>query len=314
MSETVAVALSRPFPGLRPYRESESEFFFGQDNQIEKLLDRLGSTRFLAVVGDSGCGKSSLVHAGLIPQLRSADRNPPRWYVAKLQPGNRPLENLVSALRKVFPDVPAEAYLRGSSRGVIETVAAAGVAPDQRVLIVVDQFEEIFRYRRENANLKREDDAAHFVRLLLEAADDPAASIYVVITMRSDFIGDCALFYDLAEKVNDGLYLVPKMRRRHLREVIEMPVAAAEAAINPGLVERLLSEAEERQDGLPLLQHALMRIWQHWLRRHRPDLPIGPEDFEIERPEDDSRPFLDCHLDQHLNSIYGELTDAEKSR
>lgn len=308
MPTDTQVRIESPFPGLRPFRESESANFFGQDDQIEALLDRLGETRFVAVMGSSGCGKSSLVRAGLVATLRQGATGKPHWYIATCRPGADPLGNLAAALQSALPggrDVLA--CLRRSARGIVDAVGAAGIDPDQRVLVVVDQFEELFRYRRVDGSMKREDDTALFVRLLLEAAADTCANLYVVITMRLDFFSDCAIFYGLAERINDGLYLLPKMRRRELREVIEGPVHHSGATISPVLVERLLIESEEREDGLPLLQHALMRIWQRWVARGAFDTPIGEEDFDL-HDSGCTRPIIECQLDTHLGAIYNSLS------
>src|SRR5436305_1221141 len=100
--------LRNPFPGLRPFRESESENFFGLEDQVDALLAKLGSARFVALIGISGCGKSSLVRAGLIAELRQGDvggesATAPRWRVAICRPGNDPVTNLAQALEEALP-------------------------------------------------------------------------------------------------------------------------------------------------------------------------------------------------------------------
>jgi hypothetical protein len=316
MANSKSTLLENPFPGLRPYRESESGNFFGQDEQIDRLLEGLGDSRFLAVVGISGSGKSSLVRAGLIAALKGgSDAADSRWRVASCRPGADPLLNMAAALDKTlgFKESRALPLLRRSARGVVDMVNSAGLDSGQRLLLLVDQFEELFRYRRTDSNLNREDEAAHFVRLLLEAASDEVTNIYIVITMRSDFIGDCALFYGLAERINEGLYLVPKMQRRQLREVIEEPLRDRGIAVEPALVERLLKESEEREDGLPLLQHALMRIWRRWAKRGAPGSLIRERDFLLWRSPAKMRPMVEQHLDRHLGSIYRSLSPARRA-
>ncbi len=159
--ENIAVS-EQPYPGLRPFRRHEAEIFFGRDTQIDQLLAKLAASRFVGVVGTSGCGKSSLVHAGLIPALELGlmGRGRSRWRVATMRPGNRPMRNLADALGK--PDVlgsilPAPlllAALGNGPRGLADALAAAAVAgevvlaPGENLLLVVDQFEEIFRFRQ----------------------------------------------------------------------------------------------------------------------------------------------------------------------
>src|SRR5262245_14568591 len=269
---------SSPFPGLRPFEFQESHLFFGRDGQIEKLLEKLSRTRFLAMDGTSGSGKSSLARAGLAPALRGgmmpgAGSN---WRIAVMRPSNDPIGNLSRALNS--PDVfgsddtenaaiqiaVAEATLRLGSRGLIETVRQNAMPDDENLLVVVDQFEELFRFAREARKAKDEsfdNDAAAFVKLLLEAiklneSGQREANIYVVLTMRSDFLGDCSQFWDLPEAINESQYLIPRLTRDQLREVITGPVALGGGEIALRLVNQLLNDIGDNQDQLPILQHA----------------------------------------------------------
>src|ERR1019366_2321041 len=158
-----------------------------------------------------------------------------------------------------------EATLRRSTRGLVEAVRDARLAAHENVLVVVDQFEELFRFRHNQVG-----EAAVFVKMLLEAARQGTLSIYVVLTMRSDFLGDCMQYPGLPEAVNDGLYLVPRMSRDELRSAIAGPVAVGGGQIAPRLVVRLLNEVGDNADQLPVLQHALMRTWDYW-QSHRGD-------------------------------------------
>src|SRR5690606_34292392 len=133
----------------------------------------------------------------------------------------------------------------------------------------VDQFEEIFRYRKRSDTLEEERDG--FIRLLLHATQQQERPIYILLTMRSDFLGECAQFAGLPEAINDGQYLVPKMDRAQIRLAIEGPVNVAEGQITSRLVQKLLNDVDGHPDGLPVLQHALMRMWD--LRNAQPDLP-----------------------------------------
>ena len=271
---------SNPFPGLRPFESNESHLFFGRDEQIGKLLAKFSQTRFLAVVGTSGSGKSSLVRAGLIPALRSGMLPNARgkWRIAVMRPSNDPMGNLGRALNapEVFGSAEpgnvaiqqaiTEATLRLGSQGLIEVAHQNLMAGDENLLVLVDQFEELFRFLREarkTGNHQAENDAADFVKLLLESVKDEA-NIYVIITMRSDFLGDCSQFWDLPEAINESQYLVPRLTRTQLREVIEGPVAIGGGEIAPQLVNQLLNDIADDQDQLPILQHALMRTWDEW--------------------------------------------------
>lgn len=153
------------------------------------------------------------------------------------------------------------------------------------------------------ARLQRQDQAAHFVDLLLEAVRDEDSGIHVVITMRSEFLGDCAAFYDLAEQVNRGTYLVPKMDRDSAEDAIVRPIEQHlerdQDTIEPSLIQHLLNESEAKEDGLPLLQHALRLLWDRWLERNQLESAIGFADLD--------RRDLGELLNDHLNSIYAEL-------
>ena len=170
---------------------------------------------------------------------------------------------------------------------------------------MVDQFEELFRFG-EAAGAKSSDEAAAFVKLLIEAARQTAARIYVVLTMRSDFIGDCARFRDLPEMVTQGLYLVPRMTRAQRREVIEGPVRVAGGAVTPRLVTRVLNDIGDDPDQLPILQHAMMRAWSHWLQRQDRDRPLDIKDYDAIGGAADA-------LSQQADELY-ELLDAEGKR
>ena len=260
---------TNPFPGLRPFEESEDDVFFGRDAQIDDLVGRLRRRRFIAVVGTSGSGKSSLVRAGLLPALYGGFMTGAgsRWRVATLRPGSAPIANLAQALDAAglagASDTPqdvrvglARAELDRGSLGLVELLRASSVGRNENVLILVDQFEELFRFQQENPN-----ESAAFVKLLLAASESEYVSAYVVVTMRSDFLGECAQFEKLPETINDGVFLVPRMSWDQLRHTIEGPLHVAGTAIAPNLVTRLLNDLGDNPDQLPVLQHALMRTW-----------------------------------------------------
>jgi tetratricopeptide (TPR) repeat protein len=289
--------IQNPFPGLRPFEADEDHLFFGREREIDELLRRLRTTRFLAVVGTSGSGKSSLIRSGLIPSLLSGfmARAGTSWRLAMMRPGEDPFGHLASALSPAeilgsaepelagAQQVLLDATLRRSSRGLIEAVRLAHLAPDDNLLVVVDQFEELFRFRRSRQVEHSRDDAIAFVRVLLEASKQTEHPIFVVLTMRSDFIGDCMEYPGLAEAVNEGQYLVPRMGRDALRSAITGPVAVANGRIAPRLVLRLLNDLGDDHDQLPVLQHALMRSWDHWSAGHdgeRPPDPLDIADYE----------------------------------
>jgi CHASE2 domain-containing sensor protein len=283
-------ALFNPFPGLRPFEAHESHLFFGRDGQSDELLTRLRRSRFLAVVGTSGSGKSSLVRSGLLPGLYGGlmAQAGSRWRIAVFRPGSQPISNLASALNapEVFgrqqqiQQTFTETVLRRSAVGLIEAAQEARMPARDNLLVVVDQFEELFRFKRVSPSLERDDEAAAFVKLLLEATKQHKAPIYAVLTMRSDFLGDCAQFRDLPEAINDGQYLIPRLTRDQHREAITGPAAIGGGALTPRLLNRLLNDAGDDPDQLPIFQHALMRTWDYWAATSKDGEPLDINHYE----------------------------------
>ena len=219
--------MTPPYPGLRPYLESESNIFFGQDGALQTLLGRLNSQHFVTLLGLSGCGKSSLLNAGLLANIRPRvidGGELTRWLIVKMKPGNDPLGHLIAELEKLFPNLPVKTEIEADTSGLVRLLGEAKLDRRQRLLIVVDQFEELFRYRRSENSVENEDKASYFVKLLLQTRRDNSTQIYILLAMRSEFLGDCATFYGLAEQVNAGTFLLPKMTRDQMEETIVGPL------------------------------------------------------------------------------------------
>jgi hypothetical protein len=278
---TPAIPRANPYPGLRPFREDEEACFFGRESQVDQMVDTLAATRFLAVVGSSGSGKSSLVSCGLVPALHRGllGRAGSQWRVAKLRPGNRPLAALAEALAApsglpqvgdmAAPGFTAQEWLettlRSGKRGLLQAWADARPAAGMNLLLVADQFEELFRYRGlAGAGPAAGDAAVAFVNLLLEATAAPDARLWVVLTMRSDFLGECAQFAGLPERINRGQFLVPRMTRDERRAAIAGPARVAGTDVDPVLLTRLVNDVGDNPDQLSILQHALNRTWAAW--------------------------------------------------
>jgi tetratricopeptide (TPR) repeat protein len=312
--------VKNPFPGLRPFETDEYRLFFGREGQSDELISRLSRARFLAVVGTSGSGKSSLIRAGLMPALRGGMMKGAGsgWRIAVMRPGGNPIGNLATELAKKdvlaeagmgLSDEEAEAVieatLRSGSLGILNVAREARLGEHEKLLIVVDQFEELFRFRAANEG-GSVDEASAFVKLLLEAAQQRELSIYIVLTMRSDFLGDCAQFQGLPEAINDGQYLIPRMTRDERRFAVTGPVGVTRGKISEPLINRLLNDVGDNPDQLPILQHALMRTWEYWHANRRDREPIGLEHYEAIGTMSDA-------LSRHADEAYNELPD-DRSR
>jgi WD40 repeat protein/energy-coupling factor transporter ATP-binding protein EcfA2 len=300
-----------PFVGLRPFESEDYLYYFGRRDQTRALLKQLHSNRFLAVIGSSGCGKSSLVRAGLISNLEAGflvqDRDV--WWIAKMKPSEAPLTNLATALLKArggdhSPEQCAAFKERIQSQGVrliLEEFKAALDSAEANCFLLVDQFEELFRFAGDRANYE---EAANFVAILQRLAEQTEAPFFVCLTMRSDFLGDCDRFNGLPETMNRSQYLVPRLTRQQRREAITGPARLVEVNIAPRLVDRLLNEEMDTRDDLPILQHALMRTWDEWVKEGGGVIDVEP----YERIHTVKR-ALSVHADEAL----GELSEADQS-
>lgn len=338
MSAVTFTSPAIPYPGLRPFGQEEARLFFGRQQQVNELLTRLENRpdfRFLAVIGASGSGKSSLVRAGLLPALEKGFLldAPAEWKFVTARPGDAPLRSLAQAWLQTFrppPDAPGAdeldrsrvdveftlAQLRGGPLGLVRAYRGEQDAKGRAVLILIDQFEELFRFRRErdgvlgadepslavagataggspheardgavcSGQAHRRNEAAAFVDLLLTSARQTETPLYVVVTMRSDFLGDCDAFYGLPEAMSDKQFLTPRLTREQARQAIEGPAGLFHAEVKPALVTSILNQIGNDPDQLPLMQHALQQAWQR-AREHRGKpgdglLCLRSEDYE----------------------------------
>ena len=309
---------SNPFPGLRSFEPEEDHLFFGREARIDEILTRLRRSRFLSVVGTSGSGKSSLIRSGLIPSLYSGMMASAgsSWRIAIFRPGEDPIGNLAAALDvpEVIggPDSPTdtskaflEVTLRRSQMGLVECIRQARIPAHENILIIADQFEELFRFKNSRQLRESHDDAIAFVKLLLNAVGQQQLPVYVVITMRSDFIGNCTEFEGLTEAINDGQYLVPRMDREERRSAITGPVAVGGAEISPRLILRLLNDVGDDPDQLPILQHAMMRTWEYWQQNHAEGDPIDLNHYEAIGTMSEA-------LSRHAEETFLELDTPER--
>jgi hypothetical protein len=272
------MSLSSPYPGLRPFTEEESIYYCGRELHIEVVGNLLEENKFLMVAGASGDGKSSLIFAGLLPNMQAgffkAQHN--RYLIASFRPERNPLQNFAKSLAHVFEEEDIrslEARLGYGYSSLVDIFTSSKFNAEEHdeksvepanLVIYVDQFEEFFTYPENFSQGKASAEAQLVVNLLIETsrlALERNLPIYVVCTMRSDYIGQCSAFRGLAEYIGFSHYFVPRLNRLELKRVIEEPAALNGDDITPRLVERLLYDLQDGDDQLPVLQHALCQIW-----------------------------------------------------
>jgi WD40 repeat protein/class 3 adenylate cyclase len=261
-----------PYKGLEAFQPQDAEFFFGREELVADLGRRLSGSAFLAVIGPSGSGKSSVVRAGLIPAIWSGAHGLAQgrdWRVVIMTPGPHPLEELAVRLateRGLSPGSVLE-DLRRDPHNLCLAVRQLLLdqSQDAKVVLVVDQAEEVFTLCRD------EEERRLFVELLAHAAEETAQTV-VVLALRADFYGHCASYPALAALVQDHQSLVGPMRESEIRRAIELPAAKAGLRLEPGLVARILEDVGSQPGSLPLLSHALLETWS---RRQDQTMTLG---------------------------------------
>lgn len=311
-----------PFPGLRPFTIEESHLFFGREGQSEEILYNLSKNKFVAVIGSSGSGKSSLMYCGVVSTLHGGfiAEAGAKWRVITTKPGDGPIENLAQALVEteseeklpsseqnhfVYKKALTASIIRSSSIGLVEAIKQLNYPKDENVLLLVDQFEELFRFKRLKADSTAFNESLIFVKNLLESIQQSEIPIYIVLTMRSDFIGECSQFPELTELINESQYLIPQMKREDYTEAIVGPVAVGGGKISQRLLHQLLNDVGDNPDQLPIMQHALMRTWDYWVKHKIANEPMDIEHY-------DAIGKMEKALSEHANEAYDELSTRGK--
>ncbi|MCS7073208.1 MAG: hypothetical protein NZ108_01950, partial [Bacteroidia bacterium] len=280
-----------PYTGLRPFNEDESIYFKGRETHIDQILQMLQENKFVMVTGSSGDGKSSLVFAGVIPMCKGGFIRSTfsKWAVATFKPERSPLRNLAQCLATelkyrnvdqvetslsygfsalvdlykqspLYCDVTSMEYLEADepTRKAMKRQAA-------NLLILADQFEEFFTNSENYRDGVASPVSQITVNLLIETikiAREENLPIYVVFTMRSDYIGQCVAFRGFPERIGQSTYFVPRLKREEIQEVIQGPAILNGNSVSQRLVQRLLNDVGDGIDQLPVLQHALHQMWK----------------------------------------------------
>ncbi|MBR4215482.1 MAG: hypothetical protein IKR94_09210 [Bacteroidales bacterium] len=262
-----------PYPGLRPFTEQESIFFKGRDMHIRQIIKLLEENKMAFITGASGDGKSSMVYAGVLPNIRAgfckAKYN--GWLIADFKPQKNPFLSLCESVGKTLelPKDEISAELKNGFSSLVDVYKKSEFYTDnnsgRNLLIIADQFEEMFTNFENFANGKPSNESYITINLLLETirlSIIEKLPIYVIFTMRSDFISQCTVFKNLPEYIAYSQFFVPQLKRNEIRQVIEEPAKLAGGSISPRLTEIIINNLNSGFDQLPVLQHALNLLWK----------------------------------------------------
>jgi WD40 repeat protein/class 3 adenylate cyclase len=248
-----------PYKGLRPFEEGDAPDFFGREALIAQLVERLAETRFLAVIGPSGSGKSSVVRAGLIPAIRrGALPGSNEWRIAEILPGAHPLYELEAGLLRVAVNPPSTLIeqLERDDHGLLRAVKRVLPADGSELVLVIDQFEEVFTL------VEGESKRTHFLESLEAAVTDPHSRLRVVITLRADFYDRPLLYRGFAELLSSRVEAVVPLSPEELERAISGPARRVDVRLEHGLVAEMLAEVADEPGALPLLQYALTELFE----------------------------------------------------
>ena len=243
---------ANPYKGLRAFREADAAEFFGRGELVDRLVAAVDVEPFVIVVGPSGSGKSSLVHAGLVPAFRRRGA-----LVVSMVPGIEPLVELESALRSVATtEDESSIAARLRSPGGLAAIASDLVEPGEQLVLVVDQFEELWTLVESEATRDR------FAELLSHAAADPQSTLRVVVTLRADLYDRPLQHAGLGPIVSNSTFAVTPMTAAELQVAIAAPAERVGVRFEPGLVATMIGDAVSRPGALPLLQFALTELYE----------------------------------------------------
>lgn len=287
---TTSKNLYNPYPGLRPFRLDEDKYFFGRKEQTGSIIEKLISNRFIALIGSSGSGKTSLINAGIIPEIIKSNvfaQSP--WRIISAIPGESPIDNLSIAIsesansekskrdEKVQPGTIAQ-LLQNNSNGLTESLLHIQKDEKEKVLVVLDNFEDLSRYfeNSDNSGIKR---CETFTKLLVEAAKNKEIPVYIVISIRSGFLEKFDQIGLLSQIINESNLKLPQLGTEDLKKVIHGPAEVLKTEIEPELEKQLLRDITGKSYQLPLLQHVLSRMWDNRMKSKNDD-PVSLKDYQ----------------------------------
>ncbi|MFN6482076.1 MULTISPECIES: caspase family protein [unclassified Nostoc] len=278
--EKVAFNQENPYRGLYAFESEQAQYFCGRDEAVRTLILRLAESRFLAVIGYSGSGKSSLVKAGLLPQLKG-DRLPgsSQWAIASFTPGEYPLGKLVDILNRQQQQ-------------------------NQPQLLFIDQFEEIFTLCQDDEERKA------FIRLIVQEVKTAERQTRIILTIRGDFLNKCADYVEIITLINSfppTSFIVPIMSFAELEEAIEKPAKLHGVTFEHGLVSQIFAHVINRPGALPILQYALKELWRVCIEE-----PESPKPLLTHEGYEEIGGVKGA-LDKRATILYQSLTDVDQA-
>lgn len=314
--ELQEVKINNPYPGLRPFEADESHLYFGRDEQKKEVADKLIQNRFVSIIGTSGIGKSSFIRCGVFPELHkrhdAGESN--AWEIIAFRPTESPLHSLVNACNEALgqlqdnPTLLTVDAIKEDSQLIIDLVNRSNQKKPANYLFFIDQFEELFRFQEvgeQNSKFYNSQESEHFVEKFLHLLQNTELPIYVVITMRSDFLGNCSQYPELTRRINSSQFLIPYMTESEKREAIVKPIEISGGTMEENLVRKILEDVGNNPDQLPTMQHALMRTWQKWQDSRLSNSPMGLSHYT-------QTGGITLALSNHANEAYNQLNDAQK--
>ena len=269
IARVVPLQPSNPYKGLRAFETADNRDFFGRETFLKKLVGRLASgslqdteqngNRFLAIVGPSGSGKSSLVKAGLIPSLwESAVPGSDRWFIVEMVPGARPLDELEVALIRVAADQAGNirGQLERDRNGLLRAVELILPKDNSELLLVIDQFEELFTLVPDEAS------RTHFLDILTAAATDPRSRLRIIVNLRADFYDRPLHYPEFGRLIRNHIETVLPLTAEELERAILHPAEQAGVSFEPGMVATIIDDVLYQPGALPLLQYALTELFE----------------------------------------------------
>ncbi len=322
ISQITATFQPRPFDGRCPYKgldvfeEEDAELFFGREKLVDDLVSRVKDSRTVFVTGPSGSGKSSLVRAGLIHALKQgAIKNSERWLYATMKPGRDPIGELGRVASSLAGSTNAEDEIRAKAMGDATIFArwceiALKEGRDKRVVLFIDQFEEVF------TQINSEAERVAFLNLLTHAATVENGRVIVLFSMRSDFVSNCATYPQLNAILNQQFVQIGAMQPEELVSAIAQPALRVGLRIDPDLIAQIINEMKGEPGALPLMQFALKDLFDSQQEKSgiialtlNDYLQRGGIHKALERHADDSFSKLSSNEQELARSIFSGLIE-----